>query len=187
MNINREFNNSEGYEEFDEFDFDNIFISDEIESTSISISDDEFIFELSDDTTSVLNINDLSENVVSKNVMSENDKLLISQLEFLIDNNYLPLHLHPIDNLITDEYITKISSYLYKIFIHRKLFLFENKKNYYRTYKSSPLKISHTPNDMSCNDSLKTSLDNLMTTIKKDLEFMDNICKKFSITEDEIV
>jgi hypothetical protein len=186
MNLNRESN------DFDKFDFDNIFISDELESDSISISDDdEFIFELSDDTD-VSYMNELSGNVISgnllpENVVSENDKLLISQLEFLIDNQHLPNYLYPVDNLITNEYITKISSYLYKIFIHRKIVGFQNERNNHRTYKSSPLKRSYKPNDILPNNELKTSFDDLIKLIKEDLEFMDNICNNFTITGDEIV
>ena len=186
MNLNRELN------DFDEFDFDNIIISDELESDSISISDDdEFIFELSEDTTSVSYMNELSgnllpENVVSENIVSENDKLLISQLEFLIDNQHLPKYLYPDDNLITNEYITKISTYLYKIFIHRKIVGFQNERNNYRTYKSSPLKRSYKPNDILPNNELQTSFDDLMKSIKEDLEFMDNICNNF-LTRDNVV
>jgi len=156
------------------FEFDNIYI--DVDENQ----EEEQIFELSDDTTTLCE----TKNNIIKYELSQNDKILINQLEFLIDNQYLPGYLYPVDNLITNEYIKKISEYLYKIFIHRKLYGYQNKKNSYRTYKSSPLRISHKPDD---NNQLSCSLDDLMNSLKEELEYMEDISNNFLKNREEVV
>lgn len=56
---------------------------------------------------------------------------LIEQLNFLVDKIIIPPYLYPPSDLITPDYIKKISEHLYRMFLYKKLYTEPKRKSYF--------------------------------------------------------
>ena len=104
------------------------------------------------------------------NKLSDSDLIIIEQIEFLINKGYIPQYLYPPNDMIHDDYIKLISNYLYRIYIYKKLYSENYKKNKQSYYKSpSKLRKCTTPDDLQ---------KQYYISIHHELKLIDEMCEK---------